>query len=231
MHLPSDLLCGLSATQASLVGASGDFNTTDSKSYPPTPSLSDLSAARAMFETREPRDLFYRAATELVDLAIHNKTKISVAEALAVLLLTWNMALYRFHPFDAQHFADIESILATHDATLAHYRDQRIESYSGKDQEVVGRVFHDFEQILGPVGAAKCLHLLAPRFSPIWDRAIAFAYGVTLQKRGANARHYTDFIEMTKRQVIAFGSEQAIGRNPLKALDEFNYCKYTKAWL
>jgi hypothetical protein len=32
------------------------------------------------------------------------KTKLSVPEALAVLLQTWNRAFYRFTPFDTQHF-------------------------------------------------------------------------------------------------------------------------------
>ena len=40
------------------------------------------------FEENEPRDIFYRAATELVALALQGSTTVSVAEALAVLLET-----------------------------------------------------------------------------------------------------------------------------------------------
>ena len=54
------------------------------------PSIQDIEAARQAFETNEPRDLFYRAATELVILALDGKTSLSVTEALAVLLQTWN---------------------------------------------------------------------------------------------------------------------------------------------
>ena len=62
-------------------------------------------------------------------------------------------------------------------------------------------MFQDFEEILGPVGAAKALHLLAPEFFPLWDRAIASAYGVPLRKVGRNAEQYLAFIRMTREQV------------------------------
>ncbi|MCR4403910.1 MAG: hypothetical protein NUW06_01205 [Candidatus Acetothermia bacterium] len=93
------------------------------------------------------------------------------------------------------------------------------------------RVFEDFERVLGPVGAAKCLHLLAPRFSPLWDRAIARAYGLSLGKSGKNGYRYYLFMRITKEQVDSLGGEGAIGSNPLKAIDEYNYCKYTKCWI
>jgi hypothetical protein len=37
------------------------------------PTIQDLDQAHKDFETREPRALFYSAATEFVDLAIHGK--------------------------------------------------------------------------------------------------------------------------------------------------------------
>ena len=57
------------------------------------PAIQEIEAARITFEEHEPRDLFYRAATELVDLAISGKTSLNLAEALAVLLITWNRKL------------------------------------------------------------------------------------------------------------------------------------------
>jgi hypothetical protein len=53
---------------------------------PHTPTLEDIQAAREAFEANETRDLFYRAATELVDLATRGQTSLNVAEAVAVLL-------------------------------------------------------------------------------------------------------------------------------------------------
>lgn len=195
------------------------------------PTIEELRSAREAFEANEPRDLFYRAAMELVDLAIREQVCLTVAEALAVLLQTWNRAYYQYRKFDAEHFADIERLLSEHRAILESVRHRTIEGYSRADATIVSEVFRHFELVLGPVGAAKCLHLLAPRFFPLWDRDIARAYSVGLQKRGRNGERYCRFMQIVKGQCRELGGEQQIGRNPLKALDEYNYCKYTKDWI
>lgn len=196
-----------------------------------TPSIQELEAAHQIFMSSEPRDLFYRTATELITLALDGKTSLSVAEALGVLLQTWNASFYRFHArFDDQHFDDIERLINDHYPTLLAFRDRSIEDFGHKDESEVAHVFQSFEEVLGLVGAAKCLHLLAPRFFPLWDRTIATAYGLSLEKKGRNTEQYRSFLEITKEQVQSLGGEHAIGRNPLKAIDEYNYCKYTKRW-
>ena len=81
------------------------------------------------------------------------------------------------------------------------------------------------------MGAAKALHLLAPRFFPLWDRAIAKAYGLSLGKRGTNAERYCRFMEIVKEQGQNLGVNQPNGQNLLKAIDEYNYCKYSKGWM
>ncbi len=196
-----------------------------------TPTIQDIGAARQAFEANEPRDLFYRAATELVSLALEGRTSLSVAEALAVLLQTWNKMFYQYRRFDNQHFADIERLISDHYSLLLTFRQRSIEDFDQEGESEIRNVFTDFEEILGPVGAAKCLHLLAPHFFPIWDRAIAEAHGLPLGKIGANAERYCRFMRIVRRQVQNLGGEQTIGRNPLKAIDEYNYCKYTKGWL
>jgi len=196
-----------------------------------TPTIEEINKAHEIFETNEPRDLFYRAATELVDLAIRGATSLSLAEALAVLLQTWNRAFYRFRKFNLQHFSDIECCLNDHEQVLLSFRQRSIESFCEEDEIVVKRVFGDFEEILGPVGAAKCLNLLAPRFFPLWDRAIAQAYGLALRQRGRNAERYCHFMRISQGQCKALRGRQVSGRNLLKALDEYNYCRYTKRWI
>ncbi len=168
---------------------------------------------------------------ELVDLAMRGETSLSLAEALAVLLQTWNRAFYRFKAFDSQHFVDIERLISDHQQVCADFRQRSIESFCDEDETMVGRLFRSFEEVLGPVGASKCLHLLAPRFFPLWDRAIAKAYGLHLRKSGRNAEGYCRFMEISKEQSRSLGGERAIGRNPLKAIDEYNYCKFTKRLL
>ena len=195
------------------------------------PSKQDIEAARQAFETNEPRDLFYRAATELVTLALDGKISLSVAEALAVLLQTWNKMFYQYRRFDSKHFADIERLISDHHSMLTTFRQRSIESFNQEDEGKVTRVFKAFEEVLGPVGAAKCLHLLAPRFFPLWDRAIAEAYGLSLRQQGRNADRYCSLMRIVKGQVQSLNGEQTTRRNPLKAIDEYNYCKYTKGWI
>ena len=114
----------------------------------------------------EPRDLFYRVASELIGLALTGKTSITVAEASAVLLQTWNARYYQFRPFTLQHFADIEALLQKHLEDALRFRSRGIESISKSDLPIVVSLCNSFEQVLGPVGAAKSLHLLAPKFFP-----------------------------------------------------------------
>lgn len=192
------------------------------------PTKQELEEARLEFEDIEPRSIFYRAATDLVGLAIQNKTELNLAEAVAVLLQTWNVSYYRYRSFDKKHITDIENLLKEHPQIINRIRQRTIEDFTDKDVEAVKSIFQDFESVLGKTGAAKCLHLLAPRFFPLWDTNIAIAYKLG---KGEESERYCRFMEITKNQVICIGGESAIGRNPLKALDEYNYVTYTRSKL
>jgi hypothetical protein len=195
------------------------------------PTIDELSSARSVFEANEPRDLFYRAATELVSLALQNATSLSVAEALAVLLQTWNRPFYQYRKFNVQHFKNIEELIINHQSMLGGYRKRALVSLNHEDEKAITYIFQDFEKVLGPVGAAKALHLLAPKFFPLWDRAIADAYQLSIGRAGTNGKRYFSFMEITEEQVKNIGGMDALGRNPLKAIDEYNYCRYTKGWV
>jgi hypothetical protein len=190
-----------------------------------------LQAARVAFEADEPRDLFYRAATELVDLALRGATSLTVAEAVAVLLQTWNKAYYQYHKFDNAHFASVEKLLVQHRAELLSWRHQTINNVSGEDRTAMSTVFRAFELVLGPVGAAKALHLLAPQLFPLWDRAIAKAYGLALGTAGSNGNRYWKFLLIVQHQCSRLAPQDAACENLLKSIDEYNYCKHTKGWL
>jgi hypothetical protein len=198
-----------------------------------TPSLEEIDRAHQVFEANEPRWLFYRAATELVDLAMRRASSLTLAEALGVLLQTWNVSFYRFHrEFDHQHLLDIEDLLTSHEPVLLRFRHRSIGSLSPADLQAARTLFQRFEEVLGTIGASKALHLLAPRFFPLWDRGIATkGYHLNLRKVGRNADTYCRFMEITKAQCDELGSGDAIGRNLLKAIDEYNYCKYTRGWI
>lgn len=191
------------------------------------PSWKDIAKARIVFEEKEPRDLFYRVATVLIEQAVQRNTELSITDAVAALLQTWNMSYYRFHKFDAQHYADIQRVIEAHPAIITGLRPRNIESLTADEEALVLSIFADFEEVLGPVGAAKCLHLLAPDFFPLWDRAIAAAYGVYLAPKGKNAKKYLDFMKITREQVNRLLKKSKGVKHLIKAIDEYNYCRYT----
>jgi len=191
--------------------------------------LAQIDAARRVFEANEPRDLFYRAASELVTLALRGETSLTVGEALAVLLKTWNKNFYRFTRFDKTHYSDFERVIKKHTLVLSAFRDRAIATFCSDDWSAIEKLFADFELVLGPVGAAKSLHLLAPHFFPLWDRQIAQSHFVPLGKRGSNAYRYMRFMTTVRAQCQSLRSRRRTNWNPLKGIDEYNYCK-AKGW-
>jgi len=185
--------------------------------------LRQIDAARRAFDASDPRRLFYRAAAELVDLALRRKTRLTTGEGLAVLLKTWNKRHYRFKRFDERHFFDIEQLIIKHCQPLSLLRRRAISTFSDADRSTVQTLFADFERVLGPVGAAKSLHLLAPHFLPLWDRKIARAYSVALGTRGSNAERYCRFMAIAQEQCGGLRPRRRTDWNPLKAIDEYNY--------
>ena len=88
-------------------------------------------------------------------------------------------------------------------------------------------LFTAIELVLGPVGAAKALHLLAPHFFPLWDRKIAQSYGISLTTAGENSAEYLEFMAIVLSQVaphVRNGTCDGL----LKRIDEYNYCRFTK---
>jgi len=195
------------------------------------PTSEELRKARQVFLEHEPRDLFYMVASELIELAVEKKTEITLAEALAVLLQTWNRAYYQFRRFDNQHFSDISSLVANYAQALFEYRKRSILSFAEDDIPKVKEIFNAFEEVVGPVGASKSLHLLAPGFFPLWDRRIASTYGSGLGPVGTNAMNYCRFMSCAKEQYASVKGQLPESENPLKSIDEYNYCRYTKGWL
>jgi hypothetical protein len=135
------------------------------------PSLPDLAWARATFEEVEPRDLFYKLATHLMGEAGEKGAAFSKVEALAVLLQSWNRSYYQRLkiPFDAAHFAAIGHLLDAHADELAGFDSRSIESLDSSDEPGIRSLYREFADVLGQTGASKALHMLAPRFCPLWD--------------------------------------------------------------
>ncbi len=193
----------------------------------PMPTIKEVEGARKMFIAGEPRNLFYLVATELIDLASKNVTdKVSVAQALSVLLQTWNVSFYRFRGgFKGEDLAGIEALLTDHSAVIEKYKQRSIASLASSEEDALRVIFSRFEKVLGAVGAAKCLHLLAPHFFPLWDRAIARTYHLNLDREASGS--YMRFMRISKEQCQALTEQGAPWPDLLKALDEYNYCTFT----
>lgn len=194
----------------------------------PAPSVADLARARTQYKQVEPRDLFYRAATDLLSRAHGADSVLNFGEALAVLLFTWNQAFYRYHPPRPEHISAIEHLLVVHTDALEAAKGRTINSLDSEDGAAIESLFTAFEQLLGPVGAAKALHLLAPNFFPIWDRRIAARYVGALGTRGRNASRYVAFMINTAAQCMALRDRVAAPDDVVKALDEWNYVRITR---
>ena len=198
---------------------------------PRAPTLHQLDLAEHLVETRY-GDPFYRLATAMVRLSKRPGNHVDAADALAALLLTWNAGYYRFRPDEKRCLvADLSDLLREHRRVLARLSRASIRSLDTREDDA-REVFAAFDEKLGPVGAAKALHLLAPGFFPIWDTKIAKAYMVGGTKRaGYNADRYVTFMSLVQEQCRKLPSTRTLGRNQLRALDEFNFCRYTRGWL
>jgi hypothetical protein len=198
----------------------------------PMPSLANLRTAREEFEKLEPRGFFYWSVTKLVSAVFDGEAHAARTDELVLALRNY----YRFfdsrHPGKTleQHFADLETQLQKHFRRLTEFRRAQIRSAQELPTGEIEGVFEDFASVLGRVGAAKCLHLLAPAFFPLWDAAILKGYGLeNAAYRGrTDAQRYVAFMGIAKAQINNLGDSSSVPANILKALDEYNYCRFTK---
>lgn len=190
-----------------------------------TPTLAQLLTAHARFNASEPRELFYRLATATIDNARQGGGTFSLPEGIAILLLSWNRRFYvqRRRNFGQDDLDSIASFVEVHKSELDTFHRRDIRSFGDADEAIIVSLFNAAVQVCGRTGAAKALHLLAPRFFPIWDSIIApKAYG--LFQRGP--RDYLRLMTMTQEQVLAV-LDAPEDLNLVKAIDEWNYCRFT----
>ncbi len=189
------------------------------------------------FQQREARDPMYRVATFLVN-HFWGKPR-DMAEGIGALLLTWHQAFYRYGSFD---FRLLEEALSASLAVIEQLRPRQIQSLAEADEPVIHQLFSSYLDALrvrdggnkgrrSPVAAAKALHLLAPEFFPLWDEKIARAYAC--HYKTYPERKYVAFSQKMRSLAVRLESHapQNCGRTFLKLIDEYNYARYTKAWI
>ena len=197
------------------------------------PAKEEFLRGCAEYERHEGRDSMYKVATFLVK-CFWGKPE-DMADALGVLILTWNQALYRYDPPD---FDELSKCIADNMNKINHFRQREITTFSASDETSTQELFERFLDALktkkssrkSPVAVAKALHLLAPAFFPLWDKKIAKAYGCDYSKEPA--QKYVIFCTIIRE--IANGVKGYVGDSPktlVKLIDEYNYSKYTKKWI
>ena len=186
---------------------------------------SQLDRARVLYEEVEPRGLAYRGARDIIRRADEKLSDLSVAEAVGMLLLSWNASYYRFRGgFDEDHLREIEDLLGDWYADITCYRARPLEELDDDEGDVIVDLFDDFAAVLGPTGAAKALHLLAPRFFPLWDTPIRKGYRIWR----TDGEGYLVFMLVTRDQFRELGGEAVWGDALVKRIDEYNYCRYSR---
>jgi hypothetical protein len=188
------------------------------------------------FEKHEKRDAMYKVATFLISHFWGNTS--DMADALGVLLLTWNQAFYRYGIFN---FDRLEKCITENYKKIKSFRDRDIFSLSNSDEGNIKSLFNKFLEALqidsgkmrgrkSPVAVSKTLHLLAPKFFPLWDEKIARAYNCYYNVNPSEK--YVLFCKITKAIAEEVKNYISLSEKTLiKLIDEYNYSKYTQEWI
>jgi len=157
-----------------------------------------------------------------------------MTRGISRLIRSWN----RFY---AKFDLDAMSVcISRYQSTLNQFRNRDISSLSETDNSNIRILFKDFLVSLqrkpdnrkSPVSVAKALSLIAPKFFPLWDSNIAFAYNCFYY---ADSGHdpYIRFCHKMKllaervRDFIPIQDDRPL----LKRIDEYNISKYTAHWI
>lgn len=187
----------------------------------PTPD--DLVRAHEKYTKTVPNN--YDVTNERIAAALPECNSKRVAGALAEWLKNINQQYFRFRPDEARNLQnELEPLIAAECKTLLELRTRSLSTLTSADEPGVLKLFGVFRSKLGPVGAAKALHVLTPTFFPLWDNAIATAYGVSTESG------YFPFMLLTQQQIASLPKGFALLKTGglLKAIDEFNYCQHTQ---
>ena len=162
----------------------------------------------------------YATTIPRIDAALSHRNTEELATATAEWLKDLNRQYYRFRPGEAATLTQkLKPILQRELETVLSFCNRSIKTLTKSDEVEVFRLFGLFRTECGPVGAGKALHVLAPKFFPLWDNGIAQSYGVSTESG------YFQFMNAVKAQVLNLPEEIAPGVTALKVLDEWNYLR------
>jgi hypothetical protein len=184
----------------------------------------------------------YRTSSYLLTAEWNNVP--TMADAITVLLVTWNARFYNPGLFSLEA---LKEWLSAHLKTLSDFRKRDIAGLCQDDDAAIRELFCSllpatqpavgkWKDRQSPVSVAKSLHLLAPKFFPAWDGYIANYYSCNYgaapkpgkTKADVACEAYIKFCY--KIQTIANGlatTLRSIDKPLLKRIDEYNYVTIT----
>ena len=188
------------------------------------PSAEELHAAHVVYEEQEGRAYAYRLAWQILvgPPPVPGLTQI---EAVDLLVRVWNPGSSYTRELSLHVIGEL---LAATAVAREAFVNRDITSLTEAERATVGDLYDSFRVTFAPVGAAKALGVLHPRFFPLWDTRIAKAYvGQNFRK---DPRYYLTFVDYCIEQCTAVG-ETDFGDSLLKVLDEWNFCIWTTGWI
>ena len=200
------------------------------------PSQSEFNKGCIAYEKNEQRDSMYKVATHLMQQFWGHPA--DMADALGVLLATWNNAFYRYGSFS---YDSLQTWIEKNLTVIERFRSMEILQYDQPHNKPIAKLFDSLRAALqiasgksagrsSPVSSAKAFHLLAPKYFPIWDDKISKAYGCSYYVDAA--ANYLKFIGISKKLASDLSPyAHRVDRSILKLIDEYNYAKYTKKWI
>jgi hypothetical protein len=204
----------------------------------PRISLTELEKNCRTYENND-WDSIYRIAMTLVSEGWSRPPRLqNIVDGLNVLLRIWNQQFYGPSCFDEKRLA---GWLTAHWSEVNSFRSRDISSFGASDHEAIAGTFTELLDVLqknsnakrSPVSVAKALHLLAPRFFPIWDSTIAGNWKCPYSTLPSVA--YIVFCQRTQefaaplQKALAADNSSRHGwfeqKTLLKRIDEYNYVR------
>ena len=191
--------------------------------------------------------------SEIYDVAVKTAMGIDLDEkaaAVSVFLITWNNVWYTVNPQGKEaskdlekHFSDLKKAISSTVTKIALFTGKDLMDVDLNDENVeftIKACFDTFKRVCGSTGASKALHILNPNLFIMWGRKIREAYGVEDDSNWyLKSLHKVKSILENVIQEYAYDNDlsmdkaretlrQKLGVSLIKALDEYNYLKYTE---
>lgn len=107
------------------------------------PSEQEFLDGIRLYESNEKRDAMYKVSNFLVTYFWGKAGE--MADALGVLLLTWNQAFYRYGSFD---FDKLEAVISKNLPVLTAFRARDITTLTLPDESSIKNIFLEFREAL-----------------------------------------------------------------------------------